>query len=118
MAEAEIAAVCGPKGQHNRRRAAVRHGTGKGSVTSAVAGCRWIGRRHARSTVTRRRSPGTCDFAADDVLTQVVTERMLAGVAMRRHAGTPSRLAPRSRRRRNRLAASVAYWKSSYGVIW
>ena len=79
---------CGPKGQHNRRRAAVRHGTGKGSVTSAVAGCRWIGRRHARSTVTRRRSPGTCDFAADDVLTQVVTERMLAGVAMRRHAGT------------------------------
>ena len=33
MFNAEIATVCGPKGQHNRRRAAVRHGTGKGSVT-------------------------------------------------------------------------------------
>ena len=32
MFEAEIAEVCGPKGMHNRGRAAVRHGTGKGSV--------------------------------------------------------------------------------------
>jgi len=31
--EAEIAEVCGPKGMHNRGRAAVRHGSGKGSVT-------------------------------------------------------------------------------------
>ena len=33
MFEAEIAAVAGPKGKHNPERAAVRHGTGKGSVT-------------------------------------------------------------------------------------
>jgi putative transposase len=32
MFEAEIAAVCGPKGKHDAGRAAVRHGTGKGSV--------------------------------------------------------------------------------------
>src|SRR5215831_5648442 len=33
MFEAEIAAVCGSKGKHDADRAAVRHGTGKGSVT-------------------------------------------------------------------------------------
>src|ERR1044071_3412829 len=33
MFEAEIAAVCGPKGKHDAARAAVRHGAGKGSVT-------------------------------------------------------------------------------------
>jgi len=33
MFEAEIAQVCGPKGKHDAGRAAVRHGTGKGSVT-------------------------------------------------------------------------------------
>jgi hypothetical protein len=32
MFEAEIAAACGPKGRH-AGRAAVRHGTGRGSVT-------------------------------------------------------------------------------------
>src|SRR5215203_3116690 len=55
MFEAEIAEVCGPKGKHNRGRAAVRHGTGKGSVTLGVAGCRWIGRGPARSTGRRCR---------------------------------------------------------------
>ena len=33
MFEAEIAEIAGPKGKHNPDRAAVRHGTGKGSVT-------------------------------------------------------------------------------------
>ena len=33
MFEAEISEACGPKGKHDRERAAVRHGTGKGSVT-------------------------------------------------------------------------------------
>jgi putative transposase len=31
MFEAEIVETCGPKGKHNRGRAAVRHGSGKGS---------------------------------------------------------------------------------------
>src|SRR5215207_1048297 len=56
MFEAEIAAVCGPKGKHDAGRAAVRHGAGKGSVTLG-------GRR-------------------------VPVERMLAGVATRRHTRT------------------------------
>ena len=33
MFEAEITEVAGPKGKHDPDRAAVRHGTGKGSVT-------------------------------------------------------------------------------------
>ena len=33
MLEAEIAAACGPKGKHDPGRTAVRHGSGKGSVT-------------------------------------------------------------------------------------
>jgi hypothetical protein len=34
MFEAEATAVCGPRGRHNPDRAAVRHGTERGSVTS------------------------------------------------------------------------------------
>ncbi len=33
MFEAEIAGVAGPKGKHDANRAAVRHGSGRGSVT-------------------------------------------------------------------------------------
>jgi hypothetical protein len=33
MFEAEIAEACGPKGKHDAKRAALRHGAGKGSVT-------------------------------------------------------------------------------------
>jgi putative transposase len=33
MFDAEIAEACGPKGKHDPGRAAMRHGTGRGSVT-------------------------------------------------------------------------------------
>ena len=33
MFEAEMSEACGPRGKHDAGRAAVRHGTGKGSVT-------------------------------------------------------------------------------------
>src|SRR4029450_4582612 len=33
MFEAEMSEACGPKGKHDAGRAAVRHGSGKGSVT-------------------------------------------------------------------------------------
>jgi len=33
LMEADVAAVCGPKGKHNPARAAVRHGSEAGSVT-------------------------------------------------------------------------------------
>jgi putative transposase len=88
MFEAEIAAVCGPKGKHDASRAAVRHGTGTGSVT--LGGRRVPVERPRARTVDGHEVPLTSyeHFAAEDMLTQVVMERMLAGVATRRHACT------------------------------
>ena len=79
MFEAEIAQVCGPKGKHDAGRAALRHGTGKGSVT--------LGGRRVRVDRPRARSidghevplSSYAHFAAEDLLSQVVMERMLAG---------------------------------------
>ena len=89
MFEAEIAEACGPKGRHDPGRAAVRHGTGPGSVT---LGGRKVAVTRPRARTVRRghEVPLTsyAHFAADDVLTRVVMERMLAGVATRRHART------------------------------
>jgi transposase-like protein len=88
MFDAEIAAACGPKGKHNPRRAAVRHGTGGGSVT--LGGRRVPVSRPRARTVDGHEMPleTYAHFAADDLLSQVVMERMLAGLATRRHART------------------------------
>jgi len=88
MFEAEIDGACGPKGKHDAGRAAVRHGTGKGSVT--LGGRQVPVPRPRARTVDGHEVPLTSyeHFAVDDVLTQVVMERMLAGVATRRHART------------------------------
>jgi len=86
MFEAEITAVAGAKGKHDPERAAVRHGTGKGSVT--LGGRRVQVTRPRARTVDGHEVPldAYAQFAADDLLSQVVLERMLAGVATRRHA--------------------------------
>jgi putative transposase len=88
MFEAEIAAACGPKGRHDQNRAAVRHGTGRGSVT--LGGRKVAVTRPRARTVNGHEVPlsSYTHFAAEDVLTRVVMERMLAGVATRRHART------------------------------
>jgi putative transposase len=91
MFNAEITAVCGPKGKHDSDRAAVRHGTGRGSV---VLGGRRVPvtRPRARTTDGGEVPLGAYRlFAAEDQLTAVVMERMLAGLATRRHlaAGEP-----------------------------
>jgi transposase-like protein len=88
MFEAEIAAACGPKGKHDPDRTAVRHGGGRGSVT--LGGRRVpVARPRARTLDEREVALSTyAHFAAEDLLTQVVMERMLAGVATRRHART------------------------------
>src|SRR6476661_6738166 len=84
MFDAEIAEVCGPKGMHNRGRAAVRHGAGRGSVT--LGGRRVAVSRPRARTVDGQEVPlaSYIHFAAEDLLTEVVMERMLAGVATRR----------------------------------
>jgi len=86
MFEAEIAEVAGPKGKHYRNRTAVRHGSGRGSVT--LGGRRVPVSRPRARTLDGREVPlsSYTHFAADDLLTEVVMERMLAGVATRRHA--------------------------------
>lgn len=86
MFEAEVAAVAGPKGKHDPARTAVRHGSEKGSVT--LGGRRVAVTRPRARTLDGHEVPlqAYAHFAADDVLQQVVLERMLAGVATRRHA--------------------------------
>ena len=89
MFEAEIAEVWpGRRASTTGNRTAVRHGTGKGSVT--------LGGRRVPVSLPRARTldgrevplSSYTHFAAEDLLTQVVMERMLAGVATRRHART------------------------------
>ena len=84
--EAEIAEVAGPKGKHDPDRAAVRHGGGRGWVT--LGGRRVAVDRPRARTLDGHEVPlvSYTHFAAEDVLTRVVMERMLAGVATRRHA--------------------------------
>jgi putative transposase len=91
MFDAEMTAVCGPRGQHDPDRAAVRHGAGRGSVV--LGGRRIPVSRPRARTVDGGEVPLASYrlFAAEDQLTTVVMERMLAGLATRRHvkAGEP-----------------------------
>jgi len=85
MFDAEITAACGPRGKHDPDRRAVRHGAGRGSVV--------LGGRRVPVVRPRARTTGGAEvplgayrhFAAEDQLTAVVMERMLAGLATRRH---------------------------------
>ena len=88
MFDAEISQVCGPKGRHDTNRAAVRQGAGRGSVT--LGGRRVAVSRPRARTVDGHEVPlgSYTHFAAEELLTEVVMERMLAGVATRRHART------------------------------
>ncbi|MHB1928509.1 MAG: IS256 family transposase [Acidimicrobiales bacterium] len=86
MMEAERARMVGPKGRHDPARVAERNGSAPGSV---VLGGRTVPVSRPRAV----RSDGGGEiglesyavFSATDLLTQVALERMLAGVATRRH---------------------------------
>ena len=88
MAE-EVDDVVGPKGQHDPKRAAVRHGHERGEVTLG-------GRRVpvARPRVRAANGAGEVPletyrrFVDRDPLTAVVLEQMLAGVSRRRFSRT------------------------------
>ncbi len=85
LMEAELTEVAGPKGRHDPERRATRNGSAPGSV---VLGGRIVPVRRPRATKT---SGGEVHldsyavFSGPDLLTQVAVERMLAGVATRRH---------------------------------
>jgi putative transposase len=87
--EAEVDDVVGPRGRHDRDRAAVRHGHEGGAVTLG-------GRRVPVRRPRARTADGSEEvelqtyrhFAARDQLADVMLERMLAGVSTRRYART------------------------------
>ncbi|MGH3756021.1 MAG: IS256 family transposase [Pseudonocardiaceae bacterium] len=85
MMEAELTELVGPKHAKIADRSASRHASAPGSV--ALGGRRVAMRRpRARTTEGTEVALGTyATFASDDLLTRVVLERMLAGVATRRH---------------------------------
>ena len=86
MFEAEVSAVAGVKGQHDPDRVAVRHGSGQSSVT--LGGRRVAVARPRARTLNGHELPldTYSQSAGDDLLSKVVLERMLAGIATRRHA--------------------------------
>lgn len=82
----ELAATAGPKGRHDSGRSATRNGSAPGSV---VLGSRTVPVRRPRATMTgggELHLDSYAVFSSTDLLTQVAVERMLAGVATRRHA--------------------------------
>jgi putative transposase len=89
LMEAEVDEVVGPRGKHNPDRRAVRHGHDGGEVTLG-------GRRVPVSRPRARAADGSGEielasyghFADRDPLTDVVLERMLAGVSTRRYERT------------------------------
>ncbi len=86
LMEADVSAVCGPRGKHDPERAATRHGTERGSVT--------LGGRRVPVTRPRVRAvDGTGEvpvatyelFTSTELLGRMAMERMLAGVSTRRY---------------------------------
>jgi len=86
MMNADVAAVCGPRGKHDPARAAVRHGREDGSVTLG-------GRRVAVARPRMRAADGSGElpvpsyelFSQTEVLGRMAMERMLAGLSTRRY---------------------------------
>jgi putative transposase len=86
MMEAERTEIVGPRGKHDPDRVAQRNGSAPGSV---VLGGRTVPVTRPRATLVGGGEVGLDSysvFSSTDVLTQVALERMLAGVATRRHA--------------------------------
>jgi putative transposase len=89
LMEAEVDEVVGPKGRHDPDRTAVRHGHDRGEVT--LGGRRVPVERPRARTADGEHEVGLdtyAHFAARDQLTDVMLERMLAGVSTRRYART------------------------------
>ena len=86
MMNADVEAVCGPRGRHDPARTAVRHGSEDGSVTLG-------GRRVPVIRPRMRANDGTGEvavsayelFSRTEVLGRMAMERMLAGLSTRRY---------------------------------
>ncbi|MCY7373316.1 MAG: IS256 family transposase, partial [Spirochaetaceae bacterium] len=86
LMEADVSAVCGPRGKHDPERAATRHGTEAGSVTLG-------GRRVPVSRPRVRATDGAGEvavpaydlFNSTELLGKMAMERMLGGLSTRRY---------------------------------
>jgi len=86
LMEADVSAVCGPRGKHNPDRAATRHGTECGSVTLG-------GRRVPVARPRVRAADGSGEvavpayelFNGTELLAKMAMERMLGGLSARRY---------------------------------
>jgi len=86
MMDADVTAICGPKGRHDHERTAVRHGSEDGSVTLG-------GRRVPVRRPRVRTADGAAEvavptyslFASTEILGRLAMERMLAKLSTRRY---------------------------------
>ena len=86
LMEADVTAVCGPRGKHDPDRRATRHGTERGSVTLG-------GRRVPVSRPRVRATDGSGEasvpaydlFNSTELLGKMAMERMLGGLSTRRY---------------------------------
>ena len=86
LMEADVAAVCGPRGKHDADRVATRHGTEAGSVTLG-------GRRVPVQRPRVRAADGSGEvpvpayelFNSTELLGKMAMERMLGGLSTRRY---------------------------------
>ena len=93
LMDADVSALAGPKGRHDPGRAAVRHGTGPGSVT--LGGRRVpVERPRVRATDGSGELPVPAYelFSSTELLGRLAMEKMLAGLSTRRYA--PAGLEP------------------------
>jgi putative transposase len=85
LIEEELVRLCGPKGKHDRKRAANRHGSRRSRV---VLGGRKVRARRprARTTDGEEARLRTWElFASEDLLSERTVETMLAGLSTRRY---------------------------------
>jgi putative transposase len=86
LMEADVTAVCGPRGRHDPDRAATRHGSEAGSV--ALGGRRVpVNRPRVRAVDGSGEVPVPAYelFTSTELLGKMAMERMLAGVSTRRY---------------------------------
>jgi len=86
LMEADVAAVCGPRGRHDPERTAVRHGTERRSVTLG-------GRRTSVQRPRMRDAGGGGEvpvpsyelFSSSEILGRMAMEKMIGGLSSRRY---------------------------------
>jgi transposase-like protein len=86
LMEADVAAACGPRGKHDPERAAVRHGSERGSVT---LGGRRVGVQRPRMRATGGGEvpvPAYDLFSRSEILGRMAMSKMLGGLSSRRYA--------------------------------